>query len=180
MYYLTVIIMRCTNYLVITTLILSLALVSAQNEISAPGDARAPELIESFVKALFKIDQQITISSAIIFLLIWVVIIWVLRDILELVPLFEGNLILWLAAIVISILLAISGGIRDGVYFLLSLVESFVPAMGLLIVLVIVIVIGIVIIYLISLVAKKAGIEQSELKGRKIGSYLRYLKDRFS
>ena len=63
------------------------------------------------IKILFGVKGPVKLSSAIMILLIWVMMLIFLRNIMILTPFFKGG-ISWLMAIVVNLLIALSGGMN--------------------------------------------------------------------
>lgn len=63
------------------------------------------------IKILFGVKGPIKISFAIMIILIWLMMLIFLRNVLILTPFFKGG-ISWLMAIVVNLLIALSGGMR--------------------------------------------------------------------
>lgn len=63
------------------------------------------------IKILFGVKGPVTLSFAIMILLIWIMMLIFLRNIMILTPFFKGGMS-WLMAIVVNLLIALSGGMK--------------------------------------------------------------------
>lgn len=138
------------------------------------------ENLAIFVRVLFGIKGPVTISFAIMIILIWLMMLIFLRNILILTPFFKGG-ISWVAAIVVNLLIALSGGMRlltklfleTGSIF--KFLEEWTTG-ALIFSIILLIIIFMVLKKAIRFIKMKEESMEAEDEGRKVGIQIGFLK----
>jgi len=84
-----------------------------------------PDYLKIPAQVIFGIKGEITLQVFIILIALWFILLLLIKDILEFTPFFNGEIIPWLASIVITTLVAISGAIRSMAIFFLNFGNLF-------------------------------------------------------
>ncbi len=135
-----------------------------------------PSYIQIPIKIIFGIERTISISLLIIVLAIWLFSLLLFANILKLTPFFK-NWTAWPAAIGITILIALSGVIKNIALFLLNTGDllSFLAKWSagvLLLIVTIILLIAFISLKMLKKLREKLEIEQAKEEGTQIGATL--------
>jgi len=86
---------------------------------------------QNILQGLFKLPAgtPLTLQSAIILGVLFIVIFFIINDLAKLIPFFEGKPKSFIAAIIITLLVAVSGGMYESLMFLLS-ISNLISGLG--------------------------------------------------
>ena len=137
-------------------------------------EIQVPDSLQLIIKVLFGIERTISISLLILVLTIWLFSFLFFANVLKLTPFFKGWTI-WPAAAGVTILIALSGVIKNISLFLLNAGDSFaflakLGAGALLLIIVIIIVIAVFSLKVLNALRKKIEKEQAQEEGSRIGT----------
>jgi heme A synthase len=132
-----------------------------------------PEGLQSAARFIFALDssQVITLSHLIILIVVFFALLLIISSVMEFVPFFEG-IKSWIGAIVITLLMSVSGGLRDASSLLFELGDrssaSNLGKIWLVLIVAVILVIGWGISKALKIVRDKIGIEEAEQVGRDV------------
>lgn len=136
-------------------------------------EAEFLQTFESWGRVLFNLgNEEVTFQYLIVLIALFIVIVFVISNVLEFVPIFSG----WtarLAGIVIVLLISVSGGIRIGALFLMGFQNMFGEASALgkawfALVIVIVIIIGWGFMAITNKIGRELNLEKKKSLGRDV------------
>lgn len=80
-----------------------------------------PTYLQGISKLFFGFDNGTTLDVFIVILMVWIVIFVFMLYIMPFVPFFHSKLTSIFGALIVTLLIGISGGLKDGAYFFLTL-----------------------------------------------------------
>jgi len=142
---------------------------------------KATEEIQKFTEVFFRVDRTITFSEFVIMAVLFFFIFLLLSYIFPFMPFLNSGIGKWLGSLVVACLVAISGGIYYGAFWLFGLLDSidFLVKLGpakTFIILIFIVIIGVALIYVLKLFKGKFEKEQAEMEGMEAGFAVRILK----
>jgi len=134
---------------------------------------KVPDNLQIPAKVIFGITGEIEFQLFIILITIWIILVLLIAQILKFVPVIKQGVASWLAAIVITCLIALSGGLNQAVLFIFSLGNFFGilekwPAIGVVVSIGIIIILGYGLTILLKLLRKRVELDEAEVKGRDV------------
>lgn len=134
------------------------------------GEVTLPESFVQPIRLIFSIPlEDITLSYLIVLIAMYIFMLLVVLSLIQFVPFFSGAKA-WIGAIVISLLISISGGVRESATFLLSFNVNLgkLASVWFVFLALILIVLGWGWMRLLKMVKDKVGVEVSEQMGRDL------------
>jgi len=134
---------------------------------------KVPDNLQIPAKIIFGITGEIEFQLFVILIALWISILLLITQILKFVPIIKQGFISWITAVVITCLVALSGGLHQAVLFFFSLGNLFGllekwPALGISSAIVIIILIAYGTGILLKILRKRVELDQAESKGRDV------------
>lgn len=86
------------------------------------SQVQIPAGLQGFAKLFFGFDNTTTFDVFIIIIMVWIVLFIFMIYLMSFIPLFnKSKAIRWISSLIITLLIGISGGIKEGAYFFLNL-----------------------------------------------------------
>ena len=142
---------------------------------------KANQEIQKFAEFFFKVDKQITFSEFVIMAVLFFFVFLLLANVFPFMPFLNSGLGRWLGSLIVACLVAISGGIYYGAFWLFGLLASFsfldkLGSAKTFVILVFIVIIAGILIYVLKLFKGKFEKEQAEIEGLEAGFGVRILR----
>jgi hypothetical protein len=160
------------NCVLILLILLLLPLALAQTTLTT--EREIPQSLQIVTKILFGIEKTLTVSSFIVIIGLWLIALLIIADVLKFAPFFKG-IKAWLGAVIISLIIGVSGGFKGAANFFLSIGDTIdivgeLPILTLVFTILILLVGTFLILYLLRLMRRKIEIYTNENKGMDAGA----------
>ncbi len=134
-----------------------------------------PDAFRFFSTNILRIETELTLPTLIIFTTLFIILILIIASILQYTPFLNGKITRWISAVIITMLISISGAVKQMAIFFLDLGNFFNifkewSALALLFSIVIVILLSYGASKLIKIIGKKAGLDKADYEGKNLNT----------